>query len=475
MAYQNNKALLHRKEWQMMSPVPTSTIAGAFIIKDPLGTRRSALYVAGTGTQQFYDVTEDSWQVLSGFGLAGTFGVGACGAWGLWSNNLTATGGSTTTIQLTTTISGKNLVGKTVWVQTGAAANVGIRRTISAVDINPGGTNTITVSSAFPAAIANTNTFKIDSGVYYVLNAYTAVAAGVFRSYDIITGTLTSLTTTGLPAAWGTDGRIVGTPSYVGTYVNGTATAGAATTLTDSTKSFTVNGIANYQIRITAGTGVGQVRSISSNTATVITVSAAWTTNPDATSQYVIEGNDDFLYLLGNAAVTMYRYSISANTFTTLAPTAARAAAPGVGMSANWISKTGDSVWGNASTLEDGRYIYSFQGAGASTLHRYDIALNTWATITYNRVGEGFTTGASFDVDGKRIYAMVNTTGRFVYYDVIDNELIPFSFDFYPQSTSVAGDKMFTVSYNDGTGGDVIDWVYYLGSTSNALRRIMIY
>jgi hypothetical protein len=207
----------------------------------------------------------------------------------------------------------------------------------------------------------------------------------------------------------------------------------------------------------------------------VITVSAAWTTNPDATSQYAIESNDDYLYLLGNGAVTMYRYSISANTFTTLAPTAARAAAPGLGMGANWIAKTGDPLWAASSTLEDGRYIYSFQGAGAATLHRYDIALNTWATITYVRTGEGFTTGGCFDVDGNRIYAMTSSAGRFVYYDVLANELIPFSIDFYGQSTAVAGDKIFTVTFDDGTGGDKIDWIYYLGNTTTALRRLMIY
>lgn len=458
-----------------MSPVPTTTAAGAFITKDPLGIRRTALYMAGTTTQRLYDVDEDSWQLLSSFAMAGTFAAGACGTWGLWSNNLTATGGSANFIQLTTPITGKNLVGKTVWIQTGFASNVGVRRTISAVDINPGGTNTITLSSNFPTAIANGNTFKIDTGVYYVFNAYTALTAGVFKSYDVITGVVTTLTTTGLPATWGTDGRLVSTPSYSGVYVSGTATAGAATTLTDSTKSFTVNGIANYQIRITAGTGVGQVRNIASNTATVITVSAAWTTNPDITSQYAIEGNDDYLYLLGNGVVTMYRYSISANTFTTLTPTAARAAAPGVGMGANWVARTGDPLWANSSTLEDGRYIYSFRGAATADLHRYDIALNTWQTITYIRTGETFTTGSSFDIDGRRVYGMVANSGRFLYYDIVANELIPFTTDFYGQSTAVIGDKIFTVTYDDGTGGDTIDWVYYLGNSTTALRRIMIY
>mgnify|MGYP006995906754 FL=1 len=63
-------------------------------------------------------------------------------------------------------------------------------------------------------------------------------------------------------------------------------------------------------VRIVSGTGIGQTRTISSNTTNTLTV-PAWTVTPDATSTYEITGNDDFLYLIGNNAVTMYRYSIS--------------------------------------------------------------------------------------------------------------------------------------------------------------------
>lgn len=68
----------------------------------------------------------------------------------------------------------------------------------------------------------------------------------------------------------------------------GTATAGGATTLTDSGKSWTTNVYAGFLVRITSGTGSGQIRTISSNTGTVLTVAAAWAVNPDATSVYAI-------------------------------------------------------------------------------------------------------------------------------------------------------------------------------------------
>lgn len=69
---------------------------------------------------------------------------------------------------------------------------------------------------------------------------------------------------------------------------SGTATAGGSTTLTDSGKSWTTNAYAGYTVWVYGGTGSGQYRVISSNTSTQLTVSVAWTTNPDATSTYRI-------------------------------------------------------------------------------------------------------------------------------------------------------------------------------------------
>lgn len=69
---------------------------------------------------------------------------------------------------------------------------------------------------------------------------------------------------------------------------SGTATSGGATTLSDTSKAWSVNAHANKVVTIVAGTGSGQTRIIASNTSTQLTVSAAWDTNPDATSQYEI-------------------------------------------------------------------------------------------------------------------------------------------------------------------------------------------
>ncbi|MBU4347268.1 hypothetical protein KKF23_01765, partial [Patescibacteria group bacterium] len=69
---------------------------------------------------------------------------------------------------------------------------------------------------------------------------------------------------------------------------SGTATAGAATTLTDTGATWPVNGWNTQKVKIFAGTAAGSVGIISSNTATVLTV-ASWSAgNPDSTSQYGI-------------------------------------------------------------------------------------------------------------------------------------------------------------------------------------------
>lgn len=70
---------------------------------------------------------------------------------------------------------------------------------------------------------------------------------------------------------------------------SGTATSGAAGTITDTNKAWKTNYHAGRTVHITGGTGSGQYKHIVSNTATALTVSGNWATNPDNTSTYKIE------------------------------------------------------------------------------------------------------------------------------------------------------------------------------------------
>jgi hypothetical protein len=70
----------------------------------------------------------------------------------------------------------------------------------------------------------------------------------------------------------------------------GTATAGGSATLTNTTDAHFVSGThddGTWEVRIYFGTGAGQIRTVSNvDSTSQITVSTAWTTQPDSTSKY---------------------------------------------------------------------------------------------------------------------------------------------------------------------------------------------
>lgn len=80
-----------------------------------------------------------------------------------------------------------------------------------------------------------------------------------------------------------------GTTDHVSAEIRGTATSATSTTLTDSAASFSTSGIGliGAPVAIVSGTGKGQIRTVTANTGTQLTV-AAWDTTPDATSAYLV-------------------------------------------------------------------------------------------------------------------------------------------------------------------------------------------
>ncbi len=487
----NLKRLLHKKTPELCNSNPAgNTAAGTFIVSDKsdiVPGKKQTYFVGGASAIWNYYADEDAWIAIPPSGIAGTFAAGSCGDFRAISApggaiTLTATAGTTTTLTTNLTIT-RDIVGSQIRAVGGTGS--GYIGTVASVTLGPNAI--ITVTPASSVAFSATTQFQFFSGSLWFFNAGT-VAVG-FAVYDIATNTWTQRSVTGLPTAWGTEAQLVSTPSSSSNnglgFVNGTASAGATSTITTGF-TFLLNQWTNYQIRIISGTGAGQIRTISSNTAganSVITVSSAWTTVPDATSVFRIEGNDDFFYLLGNNAVTMYRYSISGNTWTTLSPTAARAGALAAGGTADWIDAVADSSWTSGAypnhyttTLicQNGRYIYSFRGGGTSTLDVYDIAANTWiSNILYGNQNETFTTG-SCAVDGNgMIYIMKEATGRIYKFDVALNELQPFTTSPVPQGAAVVGDKMFLQRYIDGA--TTITYLYMLAQNSNVLTRYIVF
>ena len=120
----------------------------------------------------------------------------------------------------------------------------------------------------------------------------------------------------------------------------------------------------------------------------------------------------------------------------------------------------------------DGRFIYSFRGAGATNLDRYDIALNRWDAITYINATETFTTGSSYDYDSGRIYARKDAVNRFFYYDVVGNAIRPLTRNLTPDGAGVVGDKLFTVTVVDGA--NELNYIYTLQNSGALMYRMLI-
>lgn len=73
------------------------------------------------------------------------------------------------------------------------------------------------------------------------------------------------------------------------TAIMGTATAGGASTISDAARNFVTDGVvAGWRVSIYDKTGKGQLATIASASGSQITVTAPWTTQPDATSRYKV-------------------------------------------------------------------------------------------------------------------------------------------------------------------------------------------
>jgi hypothetical protein len=173
--------------------------------------------------------------------------------------------------------------------------------------IATGGTTTTLVDATHGVDSA---AWRTNQWAGYWVFIYSGTAAGQIRQIASNTGTTLTWSTVGTAPDTTSRYLIIG-------FDAGTATAGASTTLTDSTKAWATNRWANYDLRILHGTGRGQTRTIASNTATVITTQSPWDTNPDSTSVFVIQGDSDKLYFVsgGNAAILMHNMDSQVATF----------------------------------------------------------------------------------------------------------------------------------------------------------------
>lgn len=471
MPISNIRPILDIPVWQSCGPLylgGNGTSSSSLSAMASCGPKQIVVYPYSGSIQYIYYPTTDS-STINSVVNTGSFGCGSS-VWHPAGPTGTASAGTSTTITTATTVAVDLSPDCGLYwrIRITGGTGAGQERLISSATL---GTNSmVTVTAPWDVTPDGTSTYQLMTGRYWFFSGGT-ISSGVFKYLDWATQTSSgSLSVTGLPASWATDGKLAATPSLWGfldssskAFASGTATSATSTTLSNSAKTWATNQWIGYQVRITSGLGAGQVRTITASDATSVTV-ATWTVTPDATSTYALEGNDDYLYLIGNGAITMYRYSISGNSWSTISPSVPRTAVPTLGSNFSWIPDNPDSLWTNESSILNGRRLYSFRGSSVA-IDVYDIPSNSWSTMNYSGCNEYAASAASSATQlGKYIYWLgsVSTSSphRFFRFDTSTGTLEPYSMFLTITGAGLnIGYRMWITRFQDGTGSP-IDFLY---------------
>lgn len=523
--------------WVQVSPSPNAHAAGGGMATDLRNdiSRNPFVFqlVSAAVLNRFNGITK-GWQLAVNPGLGGTFGAGAgcvfAPSFSLLGN---IAAGCTTTSIVTSTV--LTAVGVNMLSNRGGSGEYGYKVRIIGNSAggsgkveerwiigNTGGTTpTLLLDSALTFTPANGDTYEILGGKVYMFSAG-ALAATIFRSFEVATNTLASLTNTNLPATIATEfsgialdeqyvpydhkpgeGFVIGAGQYDGTSkycLTATATGAGSITGQASAGDASVlqNEYRNFQIRIVEDTAtptaVNQRRIIASHTAgasPVYTLGSNWTVQPSANAKFVIEYPNQLLVWSSATAVTYtYNYTNATqnngtNTINAGAWSTTYFGNRGGNMGAGCTSFAAFGIEPDAAKNSRHSHIFSFRGGNATTLDLLDIAGGTtgaWSNaIVYDGAAPAFNTGSS----GK--YAPCDNEGRFGYanvyvasqvnqvwrFDVKNRVLQAFTpTDWIQAGTAAAGDRVGTYVAIDGT--DKYTIVFLLAHLSTIAQEIIV-
>jgi len=535
----NFKKVIDRAMWVQTAPAPNAHAAGGSLCSDLRNNASRvpfAYQLVSAAVLNRYNFVSKAWDFAVNPGLGGTFGAGA-GVVFAPSFSLVGSinSGCTTTSIVTTTA--MTAVGANMLANRGGSGEFGYAIRIIGnsaggsgkiekrwIEGNTAGTTpTITLDRALSFTPAVGDTYEIIGGKVYMLSAGT-LAATTFRSFEIATNTLASLSNTNLPATIATDfagialdeqyvpydhipgeGFVVGASTYdtgdslkrcllatdsAAGSITGQATAGDAAVL--------ANEYRNFQIRIVEDTviptAVNQRRIIASHTAgasPVYTLGSNWTVTPSTTAKFVIE-YPNLIIIRSSTTTTLYAYNytnatinngtgtINANAWSTT-----YFGASGLAMGAGCIMFPSFGIQPDAAKNARHSFVFCFRGAATTALSVLDIAGGTtgaWSdTIDYDKGAKTHTTGAC----GK--YAPCDNEGRFAYinsytasqinqifrFDVKNRVMQIFTpTDFIQSGTAAAGDRIATCTIIDGD--DRYTAVLLLAHLSTVSQEIIV-
>jgi hypothetical protein len=534
------KKVIDTLVWRQVPPMPNAHGAGLSVCSDLRNdiSRNPFVYqLASAAILNRYNIITKGSSFVVNPGLGGTFGAGAACAFapsfGLVGT--IAAGATTTSVVLSTAL--PTAVGLNMLANRGGSGEYGFKLRI--IDNGAGGsgktaeryitgntagtTPTINVLSSFGFTPVTGSRYEIVAGRVMMLNAG-ALAATSWRSFEVASNTLASMTQTNLPATIGTDsslmvldeqyvpydcspgdGMIKGAYNYdtgvVSRYAL-TATGSAAGTLTGQATlgdaGVVANEYRNFQIRIvedtTNVTAVGQRRIIASHTAgpsPVYTLGTNWTVTPSSTAKYVIE-LPNLVLLRSSATTTVYTYNytdatinngtnnIAANAWSTTYFGAAPAANAAGGM---WAPSFG--IQPDAGNNARHSFCYFFRG-GAATLDVLDIAGGTTGSWTGAIVYDGSpgafpATGSGgclspFDNEGRMFYMnlyVASAISQIYRFDVQNRVLATFTpTDFLQSGTAAVGNRIACYCAIDGT--DTYDTVFLQSHLSTIAQEMVV-
>lgn len=485
----NFKNLFDLPEWRPLTPHPIgASAAGVQLVSDERNNSDADpflyLMISASGFAKFSPITNE-WQTLASPALAGTFGAGASMTLHPTQGprGTLAAGATTSKVILSTALPAAvginqlanrgDSVGYKIRIIGNAAGSSGKVEERKITSNTSGTTPTITLDTPLTFTPVAGDSYEILSGRVYLLSAG-ALAAGIFKAFDIATNSFITLAQTNLPATISTDSTFVymseanvpyNRAPGEGFFATLTATGTAAGTLTGHAASgdsgVLANEWRNFQIRViqdtTTPTAVGQRRKITSHTAgpsPVYTLASNWTVTPSATAQYVIEYDDDKLLLWSSAVTTTFTYNIAANTWDTTT-FVAKGGSSGAGTMA--FGSWGSPKDANGNSRPS--MIHVFRGGNITTIDVLDIAGGTNGTWENAIVFGG--TGTNINTGSCGCYDAATNQGRYAYinniagqrnsrYDMKNRVIEPYAYLPIAQSTAIVGGRMATVTFVDG-------------------------
>jgi hypothetical protein len=534
------KKVIDALVWRQNPPMPSAHSAAVSVCSDMRNdvSRNPFVYqLASASALNRFNIVSKGSALVANPGLGGTFGAGSASAFApsLGLVGTIAAGASATSVVLSTAL--PSAVGLNMLANRGGSGEYGFKLRI--IDSGAGGsgktaeryivgntagaTPAIQVLSGFGFTPVAGSRYEIIAGRVMMLSAGT-LAATSWRSFEVASNTLASMTQTNLPATIATDsslmvldeqyvpydhspgdGLVKGAYNYdvglVSRYALA-ATAAAAGTFTGQATAgdavVAANEYRNFQIRIVEDTvnttAVGQRRIIASHTAgpsAVYTLGSNWTVTPSSSAKFVIE-LPNLVLLRSSATTAVYTYnytdaainngtnSIAANAWSSTYFGAAPAANAAGGM---WMPSFG--IQPDAARNARHSMCYFFRG-GAATLDVLDIAATitgTWtAAITYDgSPGALPAIGSSgcyapFENEGRMFYMnlyVVSQISQIYRFDVKNRVLAVFTpTDFLQTGTAAVGNRMAAYCAIDGT--DIYDAVFLQSHLSTIPQELVV-